>query len=549
MDRPIVPEDLSSLSTEELEALATSLREFYTAQRAASTPNVEDLRFAASGLQAIGAFQAAQVALAAEIEGMDAAVNPPEAPPPDPVVPAVDPPAPAPVVAAPIQPSELTPPPGGEVIPAAPTMTRDTVLVAAAGLPGVDGASILPFGDFATTMQKVAESRQGVPNAPQVTVASIRGDFDEELRVGPRLGAAENRRRFTEALKARREARGNMSLEEKALVATGGLCGPAQPYRNINVIGCADRPVAGAITTLPAERGQIIFTRAPSLADVADAVDVKTSAQDEAGGAGAIKSCFALECAPTVTTQIRAITACMTYGVLQDLSNPEWVAANIDVILRLWARTGETALLDDLVTFSGGILVDISVLGSLAADVRALNRAAAHYRGPERFCDVDLTWLVPFWKWNQWRADLGATPFYAQQACAADAEIICSFEAIGVSVVPYLDSATLGGALLPAQVPGVAGELDEFPVLADTFLFADSVVARLDSGGLDFGFMGGEVIRDSTLIKSNDQMIFTEIFESLVFLGGGPVWNLRLNSCSTGARSEAVDPAITCVLP
>jgi hypothetical protein len=59
-----------------------------------------------------------------------------------------------------------------------------------------------------------------------------------------------------------------------------------------------------------------------------------------------------------------------------------------------------------------------------------------------------------------------------------------------------------------------AGALNEFPDTFKWFLFAEGTFLFLDGGTLDLG-----IIRDSTLVGTNDYKMFVETFEAVAKVG------------------------------
>jgi hypothetical protein len=62
--------------------------------------------------------------------------------------------------------------------------------------------------------------------------------------------------------------------------------------------------------------------------------------------------------------------------------------------------------------------------------------------------------------------------------------------------------------------PGDAAKLLEFPDSFSWYLFAEGSFLFLDGGTLDLG-----IIRDSSLVNTNDYKMFIETFEGIAFVG------------------------------
>jgi hypothetical protein len=90
-------------------------------------------------------------------------------------------------------------------------------------------------------------------------------------------------------------------------------------------------------------------------------------------------------------------------------------------------------------------------------------------------------------------------------------EIDGYLSALNVTVVPYMDSNTSSNTLLTAQA---AGTLNQFPNTLVWYLFAEGTFIFLDGGTLDLG-----IVRDSTLVGTNDYLMFLETFENVAKVG------------------------------
>src|SRR4029077_15082462 len=76
--------------------------------------------------------------------------------------------------------------------------------------------------------------------------------------------------------------------------------------------------------------------------------------------------------------------------------------------------------------------------------------------------------------------------------------------------------ATQGGGFFPT-ISGAA--LPAFPATVQWALFPEGAWLFLDGGQLDLG-----IVRDSTLVRTNDYMEFSETFEAAAHIGGESLW-------------------------
>jgi hypothetical protein len=95
----------------------------------------------------------------------------------------------------------------------------------------------------------------------------------------------------------------------------------------------------------------------------------------------------------------------------------------------------------------------------------------------------------------------------------SQAEIDAYLSNSNVSLTPVMDNtnSTSPSSVFAAQT---AAALLEFPDSFKWFLFAEGTFLFLDGGTLDLG-----IIRDSTLVGTNDYKMFVETFEGIAFIG------------------------------
>ena len=146
-----------------------------------------------------------------------------------------------------------------------------------------------------------------------------------------------------------------------------------------------------------------------------------------------------------------------------------------------------------------------SLIGVARDFLVQLGRAAANYRGRHRLeADAPLRVIAPVWVKDAMAADL-ALAMPGDSTLNAYAEIEGFIAARGINVTWHIDDFT--------DAQG-ASAMNEF---ADTFvwyLFAEGTFLFLDGGTLDLG-----VIRDSTLVGTNDYKMFVETFEGVAKIG------------------------------
>ena len=119
--------------------------------------------------------------------------------------------------------------------------------------------------------------------------------------------------------------------------------------------------------------------------------------------------------------------------------------------------------------------------------------------------DAPLRAIVPSWVKDAMAADL-ALAMPGDNTLNAYAEIDGYVKSRNVNLTASLDQNVFG-----AQS---SGALNEFADSFTWYLFAEGSFLFLDGGTLDVG-----IIRDSTLVGTNDYKMFVETFEGIAFVG------------------------------
>jgi hypothetical protein len=307
----------------------------------------------------------------------------------------------------------------------------------------------------------------------------------------------------------------------EALVASGGHSAPFEVKYDIFSIGStAVRPLRDALPRFQADRGGIRFIVPPSFANVtsnttsyADAVGVWTAANDSAETPSpAAKLSKTIAAASETTANTDAVTLQLQFGNLMTRAYPELIARHNELALVQHAREAE----ENLVSYinSGSTAVTTTNLIGFGRDFLVqVRRAAAAYRARHRLSsDSRLKVVIPVWVYDAMAADLALAMPGDGTLSVSKSEIDGYLGALNVDVVSVLDSTgTLAQSLNTFQG---AAALNEFPDTFKWFLFAEGTFLFLDGGTLDLG-----IIRDSTLVGTNDYKMFVETFEGIAKVG------------------------------
>lgn len=291
----------------------------------------------------------------------------------------------------------------------------------------------------------------------------------------------------------------------EALVASGGHSAPFEIRYEIFGVGTTDRPVRDALPKFSADRGGIRFITPPVLSSYANAVGTWTNATDTSPGTET-KTSLTVSAAAENTVATDAVTLQLQFGNLMTRAYPELIARHNELGLIQHAREAEQYLLGKIGDSSTAVTTS-SLMGFARDFLVNVGRASAAYRNRHRMAsDAPLRMIAPAWVRDAMVADLALN-------MPGDSTINSSIS----EVEGYLASRGVNASFTGDQnVFGTqsAGALVEFGDSFTWYLFAEGSFLFLDGGTLDLG-----IIRDSTLVGTNDYKMFVETFEGIAFVG------------------------------
>ena len=372
-------------------------------------------------------------------------------------------------------------------------------ITAGADIPGYTaGSSISSMAEVAEAMAKRLHGLRRVNggDGEQHIVASISTQFPEERTLN-------------------QDAQANWDKVQavvgpEALVAAGGHQAPFEVKYDIFGIGSAVRPVRDSLPRFQADRGGIRYITPPVLSSYASAVGVWTAANDSAETPSpASKLSLTVAAASETTVSTDAVTLQLQFGNLLSRAYPELIARHNELGLIQHAREAEGNLLAKIGAASTAV-TSTSVIGMGRDFLVQLGRAAAAYRSRHRLdADAPLRAIIPAWVKDAMAADLTiAMP--GDSTLNAYAEIDAYIASRGIITTYALDSSS-GASYFSSQG---GGAMNEFPDTFVWYLFSEGSFLFLDGGTLDLG-----VIRDSTLVGTNDYKMFVETFENVALVG------------------------------
>ena len=406
--------------------------------------------------------------------------------------------------------------------------TAQVAITAGADIPGYTaGSTIDSISEVAVAMEKRIHSLRRVNggDGEQHIVASFSTIYPEErtLSTDP------------ESNKAKIDA----VVGQQALVASGGHAAPFEVKYDIFGLGSTtDRPVRDLLPKFQADRGGVRFVTPPTLISLTNANANAASVYDYANAVGlwnettaspsvatfvnnigdsttTVKGSLTVAAAAEQTAQTDAVTLQLQFGNLMTRAYPELIARHNELALVQHAREAELNLINKISGFSKA--VNAHAATTEAANLIGVGRdflvqvrkASVAYRSRHRLSpETRLKAIIPAWIYDAMAADLALNmPGDGNLGLGAN-EIKGYLAGSNVDLVASLDLGSFG-----AQ-PGAAAKLLEFPDTFDWYLFAEGSFLFLDGGTLDLG-----IIRDSSLVNTNDYKMFIETFEGVAFVG------------------------------
>jgi hypothetical protein len=239
-------------------------------------------------------------------------------------------------------------------------------------------------------------------------------------------------------------------------------------------------------------------------------VGIWTAANDSAETPSpAAKLSLTVAAASETTVSTDAVTLQLQFGNLLTRAYPELIARHNELGLIQHAREAEGNLLTKIGTASTAV-TSTSVVGLARDFLVQLGRAATAYRSRHRLeADAPLRVILPAWIKDAMAADLTLS-MPGDSTLNAYAEIEGYIASRGINVTYALDVAG-GSAAFAAQD---AGAMNEFPDTFVWYMFSEGTFLFLDGGTMDLG-----IIRDSTLVGTNDYKMFVETFENVAKVG------------------------------
>ena len=396
--------------------------------------------------------------------------------------------------------------------------TQGTALVAASGLQEERGGAVLNPDSLARIMSDEAR-RWGVMGKHEGGIrerklmARAEFEFPAERRLTGNF--TDDAKKIKNVIPSTVSWGGYGRNDSQALVASGGLCAPLTPIYTMPNFGTTVEPVWDSLPKFQADRGGVNVPAATYIGDIVvtgagAAISSISEANDALGGTYATKTCQDLDCVDYTEVAVQILAHCREYGNLNAMAWPERIEHENELTMQALARTTENFMLERIKTLSVNVTNGVETLGALIYLVDGIVKSAFGIKGRLRMPpEARLRVLLPSYGLDLLVLDLIQTPF---DRFKSRGDVDAYLRSVGIDPVYYIDTPTTGDSQLP-DASQAAGAIDGLPNTVQWAIFPEGAFIGVDSGSLELG-----LVRDSTLNSTNDFDIFGERFRNVARL-------------------------------
>lgn len=289
-------------------------------------------------------------------------------------------------------------------------------------------------------------------------------------------------------------------LPGNSLTAAGGWCAPSEILYDLCDVSEARNLIS--LPEIQVNRGGIQYPTAPDYAAIYGDTGFCFTEQDDIDGnydgENGPKPCFHVPCPEFQEERLEVCGVCVTAGLLQQRGYPEAIANYIDLTWNAHFHRLSAATINRLVEESTAVTMPSGQAGATAPLLTSIELQAQHYRATNRMSDTATLELVfPMWVRGVVRSDLSRR-LGVDLISVTDARINGFFSNLNVNpqwVVDWQDIATTDAA-----------EFTSWPGEVQFLLYAAGTFVRGVSPSITF-----ENLYDSVGLGTNDYTaLFTE---------------------------------------
>lgn len=374
----------------------------------------------------------------------------------------------------------------------------------------------------------------------RLTVCRVKADRPADQKLQAHLSPYQNRAVTDNATEGAQDPATWSSPEVAPIVASGGWCAPLEPRYDVFDVVQAGRPARDGVPSLQVDRGGVRIVRSDGIAGITSglatgAVSIWDAATDATPGENT-KGRQTMDCETIVDIELDAIVTRMRFGNFQARAFPELVASDIKNAAGRHARVAEGELLDDWIGQINTDVTEVAVLGTWRDLREALLRAVAQLRSTQRAGDAILGVFLPSWVRDAALADVTRQQASGEidALLAGPAQVLESLRGANVNPRFYWDTPTTGTSQLFGNNSDNES-LANWPTVIQAIIYFEGSLLFGDGGLLNVG-----IVRDSTLNNTNDYELFSETFETGIYLGPKAL-HLSLTHCPNGESQVATD--------
>ena len=420
-----------------------------------------------------------------------------------------------------------------------PADTREVAIVAAAGLPGIQGGTKV---DMDALVEPAMDRWNSYPqmNEDGSWPAGVHAYAKDQLftlkrpALDPRLVA--NRSNLTNVLEYASDSTRlahKSPLAAKAplatgIVAAGGWCAPAEQRFDVCTLASLDGILD--VPTIAMPRGSISYFRELDYSTVTAALTAGefcfTNAQLVATPP-VVKPCFEIPCATPVTGTLDVCGLCLRAGLLQQKAFPELIAAWMHLSLIAFAHFLNQRNINQMIAGSAALVTETATFGAVSPFLDSIYLRATQYRLNNGMAmDAPLEMVGPYWVPEVLAVDILRRQFNSDENFNWQADI-ANHNIRAQWVKDYQDAAFLTAA---------AG--NAWPAQIQYLLFAPGAWVR---GSEDI--ISVSTLVDSTLLQTNRvQLLFIET-ATIMLPWCGPSVQYAVPICPSGETNGPITKA------
>lgn len=425
--------------------------------------------------------------------------------------------------------------------PPAPEVPRPRVpLLAAISGGNSPVGSPMSINDFGAALDR---TKRGTARTVVASLASYDETPDLGIEVLGRGSAEHNSalmRETREAFKARQRG-------ETLDARVAAICDPLDIIRDIPDAFNVAEPFRGIFPSRPIGRLGFQFIQSVGLANVAGSTGLWSDTEQalvDPTDQDTWKDCLQVDCPTPTSVTAEAVTACLTWDITTEMSNPEHVANLMNALNALRARTKEARILQLADALSSAYTYVGGGYGAVPTLIAAINTAIAQATYTDRLDDPNYTVVLPPGLVQVLAIDEAGRAYNSDTV--TDVLRYVTDRCDGVrSVVSTLDASASGTEpSLPFQAlntPGAAAvalpSLDDGSGQHRIRIIDPSAAIYGETGDMNMG-----TTADSQLLRQNRTQYFVEEFLLLTKQGPEPWFSIDVTLCPDGSRAGLIEP-------